>query len=234
MVFLEVRYSKTQHRVYTEVRVTCPLLTTVAYSVYSQSCFINPYASSKPRPATECPYYPLVFSTDGICFLFGFDTGQMHRIVSISLLLWLSGHQSQYDYGCADMDTLISNNGWVWPSLVSKQQWKTALIHKTLHCPLPTHALYKCHWACTLSRRSTTQGDTGCPQSVCTKLLTRKEKRSSYGNGTHVRHMALTERESTRNLWQTVSAALATALIKALMIGFQLRSNLSSHIIVRH
>lgn len=37
----------------------------------------------------------------------------------------------------------------------------------------------------------------------------------------------------TRNLWQTVSPALATALIKALMIGFQLRSNLSSHIIAQ-
>ena len=37
----------------------------------------------------------------------------------------------------------------------------------------------------------------------------------------------------TRNPWQTVSPAPATALIKALMIGFQLRSNLSSHIIAR-
>lgn len=33
------------------------------------------------------------------------------------------------------------------------------------------------------------------------------------------------------NLWQTVTATTATALIKPLMIGFQLRWNLSSHII---
>lgn len=33
------------------------------------------------------------------------------------------------------------------------------------------------------------------------------------------------------NLWQTVTATTATALIKAVMIGFQPRWNLSSHII---
>lgn len=53
----------------------------------------------------------------------------------------------QYDYALAVNEQ--KSLQWVWPALVSKKQWKAALIHKTLHFSQPSHPLYKCHWACT-------------------------------------------------------------------------------------